>query len=278
MDEQPLAAATAPKTTVLVFGHEALVDLIPREETTYEAVLGGSPFNTAIGLGKLGVWAGNRAGFIGNRILSACCRAADGLVEDGASPYEIDAALRDLGFSMGVFALEDLAGLDTGPPIRERLDPARHPAERHSSVSDRLRERGWFGRKSGRGHYLHDGDMATPDPDVDAIVAAERRARNIAPRHFASAEIERRILLAAAHEGAHVLDEGVALRAGDIDAVMVNGYGFRRWRGGPMHAAEAGGLATLKTELDALRHEDPLWRAAPLIERLVAAGQFRFPS
>ena len=253
-----------------------LVEIVVPDGAAPDAVATG--FALAKRLGKLGVWAGNREGFIGNRILSAYRRAADHMVEDGASPDAVDSAFRDLGFPMGVFAMQDLAGLDIGWATRKRLAPTRDPAERYVAVSDRICEQGWLGRKSGRGYYVYEGGTPTPNPEVDAIVAAERHHKGIVPRSFASDEIQRRILLAMANEGARLLDEGVALRAGDIDVVMVNGYGFPRWRGGPMHAAEAHGLAATKAGLDALRHEDPLWHTAPLLERLVERGETRFPS
>ena len=281
LDVAALAAATERPADVigLHFFSPAhimkLVEIVVPEEAAPDAVATG--FALAKRLGKLGVWAGNREGFIGNRILSAYRRAADHMVEDGASPDAVDAAFRDLGFPMGVFAMQDLAGLDIGWATRKRLAPTRDPHERYVAISDRICERGWFGRKTGRGYYVYEGGAPVPNPEVEAIVATERRRKGIVPRSFGSEEIQRRILLAMANEGARVLDEGVALRAGDIDVVMVNGYGFPRWRGGPMHAAEAHGLAATKAGLHALGHEDPLWHAAPLIERLVAAGETRFP-
>ena len=282
LDVASIAAATGRPADVigLHFFSPAhimkLVEIVVPDGAAPEVVATG--FALAKRLGKLGVWAGNREGFIGNRILSAYRRAADHMVEDGASPEAVDAAFRDLGFPMGVFAMQDLAGLDIGWATRKRLAPTRDPAERYVAISDRICEQGWFGRKSGRGYYVYEGDTPTPNPEVAAIVAAERHHKGIVPRAFASDEIQRRVLLAMANEGARLLDEGVALRAGDIDVVLANGYGFPRRRGGPMHAAEAHGLAATKAGLDALRYEDPLWRAAPLLERLVERGETRFPS
>ncbi|MCW6510005.1 3-hydroxyacyl-CoA dehydrogenase NAD-binding domain-containing protein [Lichenifustis flavocetrariae] len=239
-----------------------LVEIVAPSSADPDAVATG--FALVKRLGKLGVWTANAEGFIGNRILSAYRRAADQMVEDGATPWAVDAAFRDFGFTMGVFAMQDMAGLDIGWATRQRLAPTRDPAERYVAISDRLCERGWFGRKTGRGYYIYKGAGATPNPEVDAIIAAERQAKGIKARAFTSAEIQNRVLLAMINEGAWILEDGVALRAGDIDVVMVNGYGFPRWRGGPMHAAEARGLAQVKAELETLRHEDTLWRAAPL--------------
>ena len=195
-------------------------------------------------LGKIAVWTGNQEGFIGNRVLSAYRRAADGMVEDGASPAEVDAAFLDLGFPMGLYAMQDMAGLDIGWATRKRLAPTRDPAERYVAVGDRLCERGWFGRKAGRGYYDYDAaGVATPNPELPAMIAAERAVKSITPRAFLIAEIQERILLAAAQEGRRIAEEGVALRPGDVDVVMVNGYGFPRWLGGPMFWAEARGVA-----------------------------------
>ncbi len=276
LDVAAVAAATARPADVigLHFFSPAhivkLLEVVVPDGAAPDAVATG--FALARRLGKLGVWAGNREGFVGNRVLSAYRRAADATVEDGASPYEVDAAFLDLGFPMGLYAMQDLAGLDIGWATRKRLAPTRDPAERYVAVSDRLCERGWLGRKTGRGYYTYDGGAPAPNPAVETIVAAERAAKGVVPRAFACAEIQNRVLLAMANEGAKLLGEGVALRAGDVDAVMVNGFGFPRHLGGPMHAAGARGLAAVRADLAALSDGDPLWRVAPLIERLAAEG------
>lgn len=246
-----------------------LVEIVVPPGADSDAVATG--FALAKALGKLGVWAGNAEGFIGNRILSAYRRAADAMVEDGASPYEVDAAFRDFGFPMGLYAMQDMAGLDIGWATRKRLAATRDPAERYVAISDRLCERGWFGRKTGRGYYVYDGAAVAPNPEVAAMVAAERAAKGITPTAFPREAIQRRILLAIINEGCRLLGDGVALRAGDIDVVMVNGYGFPRWRGGPMHAGETLGWARVEAELAAFGDGDPLWRIAPRLTELAAA-------
>ena len=228
-------------------------------------------FALAKRLGKLGLWTGNAEGFIGNRILSAYRRACDTMVEDGASPFEIDAAFRDYGFPMGIYAMQDMAGLDIGWATRKRLAPTRDPAERYVAISDRICERGWFGRKTGRGYYVHEGGPPRPNPDIMPLIEAERRAKGIEPRDFSGTEIQDRALLAMVNEGAKVLESGIALRAGDIDVAMVNGYGFPRWRGGPMHAGEARGLRAIRDAIVALASDDPLWRISGLLNRLADA-------
>ncbi len=185
-------------------------------------------------LGKIGVLAGVCDGFIGNRIMSAYRREADYLVEDGASPAEVDAAMTEFGFPMGVFAMQDLAGLDIGWAARKRRAPTRDPAERYVEIADRLCEAGRFGRKIGAGWFDYEDGKARPSDTVAAVIEEERRKRGITPQGFTRAEIMDRILAAMQAEGRAVLAEGIARSGADIDVVMVNGYGFPRWRGGPM--------------------------------------------
>ncbi len=243
-----------------------LVEVVVPAGADPDAVATG--FALAKTLGKLAVWTGNAEGFIGNRILSAYRRAADQMVEDGASPYDIDAAFRDFGFPMGLYAMQDMAGLDIGWATRKRLAATRDPAERYVAISDRICERGWFGRKTGRGYYVYDDGPVAPNPKVADIVAAERAAKGIVPVDFPRDVIQCRILLAMINEGARLLGEGIALRASDIDVVLVNGYGFPRWRGGPMHAGETLGWAEVAAQLAALESPDPLWQIAPRIREL----------
>ncbi len=277
LDVAAIAAVTARPADVigLHFFSPAhvmkLLEIVVPTTTGPEAVATG--FALAKRLTKLGVWAGNAEGFIGNRILSAYRRAADQMVEDGASPYAVDEAFRDFGYPLGLYAMQDMAGLDIGWATRKRLARTRDPAERYVSLSDRICERGWLGRKTGRGYYVYDGHAMVPNPDVEGIVAEERRAKGIRTRAFDKGDIQDRILVAAVNEGAKILDAGIALRAGDIDVVMVNGYGFPRWRGGPMQAANAAGLPWIQARLEALQTGDPLWNIAPLITRLASAGR-----
>ncbi|WPB58039.1 3-hydroxyacyl-CoA dehydrogenase NAD-binding domain-containing protein [Xylophilus sp. GOD-11R] len=227
-------------------------------------------------LKKVPVRAGVCDGFIGNRILATYRLAADYMVEDGASPYQVDKALRDFGFAMGPFQVSDLAGGDIGWATRKRKAATRDPRQRYVQIADRLCERGWFGQKTGRGWYLYpDGARTgTPDPEVEAIIDAERQRAGITPRSFGDDEIVRRILAAMANEGARILEEKVALRPLDIDVVFVHGYGFPRYRGGPMFHADTTGVANVLKDLRAFAAEDAFfWQPAPLLERLATAGQ-----
>ncbi|OXH87789.1 3-hydroxyacyl-CoA dehydrogenase, partial [Burkholderia multivorans] len=232
-------------------------------------------FALARQLKKMPVRAGVCDGFIGNRILAVYRTAADYLMEDGASPYQIDRAVREFGFPMGPFQVVDLAGGDIGWATRKRRAATRDARARYVEISDRLCERGWFGQKTGRGYYLYpDGArVGTPDPEVEAIVEQERAKKGIVPRAFTDDEILRRYLAAMINEGANVVHEKIALRPLDVDAVFLHGYGFPRYRGGPMHYADTVGLANVLADIRAFAEEDPLfWKPSPLLVELVERG------
>jgi 3-hydroxyacyl-CoA dehydrogenase len=233
-------------------------------------------FELARKLKKVPVRAGVCDGFIGNRILAVYKQAADYLLEDGASPYEIDAAVRGFGFAMGPFQVTDLAGGDIGWATRKRRAATRDPKARYVEIADRICERGWFGQKTGRGFYLYpDGARAgQPDPEVLAIVDAERAKKGVTTRSFSADEIMRRYMAAMVNEGAKVVAEGIALRPLDVDVTFVAGYGFPRHRGGPMKWADMTGLPKVLADIREFAKEDPLfWQPAPLLEKLVAEGR-----
>jgi len=236
-------------------------------------------FDLAKKLRKVPVRAGVCDGFIGNRILAVYGQAAHAMMEDGASPYQIDKALRDFGYPMGPFQVSDLAGGDIGWATRKRRAPTRDPRARYVQIADRLCERGWFGQKTGRGYYLYpDGArIGTPDPEVEAIIDAERaRAGALSgkpPRSFSDAEIVRRYLAAMINEGANVVHQKIALRPLDVDVTFVHGYGFPRYRGGPMLYADTVGLPTILADIREFAREDPLfWQPSPLLVELVDKG------
>lgn len=233
-------------------------------------------FELAKKLKKVPVRAGVCDGFIGNRILAVYKQAADYLMEDGASPYEIDAAVRGFGFAMGPFQVTDLAGGDIGWATRKRRAATRDPKARYVEIADRICERGWFGQKTGRGFYLYPegARVGQPDPEVLAIVDAERAKKGITPRSFSADDIMRRYMAAMVNEGAKVVAEGIALRPLDVDVTFVAGYGFPRHRGGPMKWADMTGLDKVLADIQAFAKEDPLfWKPAPLLEQLVAEGR-----
>ncbi|WP_051356476.1 3-hydroxyacyl-CoA dehydrogenase NAD-binding domain-containing protein [Azorhizobium doebereinerae] len=203
-------------------------------------------------LGKQPVVAGNCDGFIGNRIYAVYRRHAEYLVEDGASPQQVDAALEAYGFAMGIFAVSDMSGLDIAFAMRQRRAATRDPGERYVAIADALCAAGRLGRKTGAGWYAYDAAGARqPDPVVDDLIAAARREAGIAPRSFTAQDIQLRLLAVMVNEGAKELAEGIALRASDIDLAFVNGYGFPRLKGGPMWAADQLGLERILAEVEA---------------------------
>ena len=233
-------------------------------------------FELARKLKKVPVRAGVCDGFIGNRILAVYKQAADCLLEDGASPYEIDAAVRGFGFAMGPFQVTDLAGGDIGWATRKRRAATRDPRARYVEIADRICERSWFGQKTGRGFYLYPegARVGQPDPEVLAIVDAERAKKGVTPQSFTADEIMRRYMAAMVNEGANVVHEGIALRPLDVDVTFVAGYGFPRHRGGPMKWADMTGLPQLLADIEAFAKEDPLfWKPSPLLVQLVREGR-----
>jgi 3-hydroxyacyl-CoA dehydrogenase len=213
-----------------------LVEVVRCARTAPDVVATGLAF--AKHLRKLPIVCGVTEGFIGNRIFSAYRRAAEFLLEDGALPYQIDAAMEEYGFAMGPFAVFDLAGLEIAWARRKRQAATRDPRERYVDIPDRLCEAGRFGQKAGRGWYVYRDGRREIDPDVTALIESARAAKGISPRTIPAAEIVQRLLAAMAAEGAALVAEGVAARASDIDLVMINGYGFPAHNGGPMFVAD----------------------------------------
>jgi 3-hydroxyacyl-CoA dehydrogenase len=193
-------------------------------------------------LGKIAVVAGVCDGFIGNRIMSAYRRECEFMLEDGALPHEVDAAMIQFGFPMGLFAMQDLAGLDISWATRKRQAAGRDPHVRYVAIADRLCELGRFGRKTGAGYYRYRAGATAgePDPLVESIVLEESARKGINRRQIPPTEITDRILRTMQLEGERILSEGIAASSEAIDVVMVNGFGFPRWRGGPMFARTQG--------------------------------------
>jgi 3-hydroxyacyl-CoA dehydrogenase len=205
-------------------------------------------------LGKLPVVAGNAFGFIGNRIYAAYRRQCEFLIEEGALPSEVDAALERFGFAMGPFAVADLSGLDIAWRMRRQQSATRDTAARYVEIPDRLCEAGRLGRKTGAGYYRYPpgAKRGEADPEVTALIEAASAAKGIARRAVANEEIVIRVLLTMVNEAACLLSEGVAARASDIDLVLVNGYGFPAWEGGPLFWAGRQDPAWLRAELERL--------------------------
>jgi len=197
------------------------------------------------------------------------------MLEDGASPYQIDAAVREFGYPMGPYQVTDLAGGDIGWATRKRRAATRDLRARYVQIADRLCERGWFGQKTGRGYYRYEAGsrVGTPDPEVLAIVEHERARAGVTARTFGNEEIMRRYLAAMINEGANVVHQGIALCPADVDLTLVAGYGFPRERGGPMQYADTVGLDKVLADIRAFAQQEPLfWQASPLLVELVARG------
>jgi 3-hydroxyacyl-CoA dehydrogenase len=227
-------------------------------------------------IGKVCVLSGMCYGFIGNRMLRHYGREAALCVMEGASPAQVDQAMEQWGMAMGPMAVGDLAGLDIGYRAREQLSDEEKGPRINYLLADRLVEAGRLGQKSGAGYYRYDPETRArqEDPVVADIVEATRAELGITPRDIGAEEIVDRLTLALANEGARILDEGIAQRASDIDVVYCHGYGFPRFRGGPMHAVEARGLQSVVGRIQEFQQtlEPENWELAPLLERLSKDG------
>ena len=226
-------------------------------------------------LKKTAVVSGVCDGFIGNRMIEQYSRQALFMIDEGASPAQIDAAVEKFGFAMGPFRMSDLAGNDIGWHIRKRR-AVEHPDILYSKVADKLCDLGRFGQKTGAGWYdYRPGDrQAYPSTVVDDLISAHRAAIGVAPRRLEEREIVDRLVYSLVNEAAKILEEGIATRASDIDIVYLTGYGFPVWRGGPMcYADQVGvyGVMQRMRELARNPYGDPgFWTPAPLITKLAA--------
>ncbi|NNU42792.1 3-hydroxyacyl-CoA dehydrogenase NAD-binding domain-containing protein [Ramlibacter montanisoli] len=280
LDIDAIAAGTSRPQDVVGLHFFSPANIMKLLEIVVPAKVSADVVATAFALAKklkkVPVRAGVCDGFIGNRILAKYRQAADYMVEDGASPYEIDEAVRGFGYPMGPFQVSDLAGGDIGWATRKRKAATRDPRARYVQVADRICERGWFGQKTGRGWYLYPegARTGTPDPEVLAIVDAERERAGVRPRRFGAEEIMRRYLAAMVNEGANVVHERIALRPLDVDVTFLYGYGFPRFRGGPMKYADMVGLDRILADVREFAQEDPLfWQPSPLLVQLGAEGR-----
>src|ERR1700730_8855742 len=234
---------------------------------------------TAMGLskklGKVGVLVGNCHGFVGNRMFFPYHREAVFLVEEGATPEAVDQALYSFGMAMGPLAVSDLAGLDVGWRIREESGAAANTDIRPPLTEDRLCEAGYYGQKNGAGWYRYDeNSRPMPNPDTAKVIEQARQDAGITPRSIPADEIVQRTIYALVNEGARILEEGIALRAADIDIMYINGYGFPAYRGGPMWYADSVGLENVYRRVAEFEKEHgKLWTPAPLLKRLADQGK-----
>ena len=254
-----------------------LLEIVRGRETSKEVV--ATSLRLAKRLGKVGVVVGNCFGFVANRMLAYYMREAYLLLEEGASVPQVDRVLTEFGLPVGPFGMQDIAGIDVGARIRQYLKSiGKTRAEGpQSAIPDRLFDMGRYGQKTGAGWYKYDAAGSrnrTPDPLIEELADEEARKRGIIRRPIADEEIVARITTALANEGARVLEEGFAARASDIDVVYVYGFGFPRYRGGPMFYADTIGLPTVLARVKEYRARfGTYWEPAPLLERLVAEGR-----
>jgi 3-hydroxyacyl-CoA dehydrogenase len=245
-----------------------LLEVVRGEKTGKDVI--ATCMDLAKRIGKVPVLAGVCHGFIGNRMLHAYFDQAYALLYEGCFPRDVDQALYDFGFAMGPFAMSDLAGLDVSWRIRQATGQTQ-------PIADRLCELGRFGQKTGAGYYFYnEGDRTPhPDPAVSDIVTEEGLKRHDTRRKIDAAEIVQRCVLALVNEGAKILDEGIALRASDIDVTYVHGYGFPIYLGGPMFWADQMGLDQALEAIKGFHAAGygDVWQPAPLIERLAAEGR-----
>jgi 3-hydroxyacyl-CoA dehydrogenase len=278
LDIDPIAAASARAGDVIGLHFFAPANIMRLVEVVRGARSDPSALATGVDLvkrlGKVPVVCGICDGFVGNRILIAYRQQAELMVEDGALPHEVDAAFEALGFPMGLFAVSDLSGLDIAWARRKWLAPKRDPRVRYSSrVADRLCELGRYGQKTGAGWYRYDGGKRVIDPEVAGIVESVSAELGIARKPVGAETIQRRLRAAMVNEGAKILDEGIVARALDIDMVMIHGYGYPPWRGGPMFEADELGLAHVLADVEEMAAAAGFgWEPAPLLQKLAAEG------
>jgi 3-hydroxyacyl-CoA dehydrogenase len=277
--DQIASATTRPER---VIGHHffspanvmRLLEIVRGKKTSNEVI--STSMALAKTLGKVGVLVGNCYGFVGNRMFHCYQREAQFLLEEGASVEQVDSALVDFGMAMGPLAVGDLAGLDVGWRIRKEHKHLTPKGERDPLVADRLCEMGRFGQKTGRGWYRYEEATrkAVPDPEVEQLIAECARKAGIPRRTITHEEILERTLYALINEGAKILDEGIALRAVDIDIIYINGYGFPAHRGGPMWYADTVGLKKIYERVCAFeKQHGQLWKPAALLQRLAETGK-----
>jgi 3-hydroxyacyl-CoA dehydrogenase len=227
-------------------------------------------------LKKVPVVAGVCDGFIGNRMLEKYGQQTLFLLDEGATPQQVDAALYKFGMAMGPFTMYDMAGNDIGWEVRKRRYRER-PDFVYSKIADRICEQGRFGQKTGKGFYRYESGnrKPIPDPEVDKIIDAYRKEIGVKPRQISDDEIVQRLIYALVNEGACILEEGIALRASDIDMVYLTGYGFPPYRGGPMFYADTVGLDKVLASIQKFQagYQGAAWKPAPLLVKLAKEGR-----
>jgi 3-hydroxyacyl-CoA dehydrogenase len=227
-------------------------------------------------LKKVPIVSGVCDGFIGNRMLERYTQQAGFLLDEGASPMQVDAALQNWGMAMGPFTMSDMAGNDIGWDVRKRRYYEK-PDMVYSKFADKVCELGRYGQKTGKGFYRYEpgNRKAIPDPEVDALLEKYRKEHGLVPRQISDEEIVERCIYGLANEGAKIIEEGIALRASDVDMVYLTGYGFPAHRGGPMFYADTVGLAKVLAAIEKFMqgYNGNQWKPAPLLVKLAQEGK-----
>jgi 3-hydroxyacyl-CoA dehydrogenase len=226
-------------------------------------------------LRKVGVLVGNAYGFVGNRMMFPYMRETQFLIEEGATPAQVDRALTNFGMAMGIFAVDDMGGIDLNWRVQQESAHLIQPGTRRPLMLQKIYEMGRFGQKTGRGWYLYDENRkARPDPEIEALIEATAKEAGIERRVITDDEIIERAIYIMINEGAHILEEGIASRPGDIDAIYFSGYGFPAWRGGPMWYADTVGLKKIYDKIEEFHAKHgKLWAPAPLLKKLALEGK-----
>ena len=282
LDVNKIASFTKRPADVLGLHFFSPANVMKLLEVVRGAATGKDVLATVMGMAKTikktAVVAGVCDGFIGNRMVEHYFRQAGFLLDEGATPSQVDRALEKFGFAMGVFRMSDLAGNDIGWAIRKRRY-VEYPKMKYSKVADLVCEVGRFGQKTGAGWYDYKPGQrdAIPSPVVDQIIADYRKSKGIVPRKITDEEIVHRLVYALVNEGARLLEEGIANKASDVDIVYLTGYGFPIHRGGPLCYADSQGLfnvaETMKRFAQNPNDDAAFWQPAPLLAKLVADGK-----
>ncbi len=273
-----IAAATSRPEAVIGMHFFSPANVMRLLEMVRGKATGKETIATAIAvskkLGKIGVLVGNCAGFVGNRMYYTYRREAQFLVEEGSSPSAVDKAMYDWGMAMGVCSVADMSGLDVSWRARKEA-LVRKPGVRYPFAEDRLCEMGRYGQKTGAGWYKYDADRKqSPDAEMVAQLHGWAAEAGIPQREISVDEIVERCIYAMVNEGARILEEGIALRAGDIDIVFLNGYGFPAYRGGPMWYADTVGLSKVYARISEFHKQlGEMWEPAPLLTGLAQEGK-----
>ena len=280
LDVDAIAAVTKRPQDVIGTHFFSPANVMRLLEVVRGKATGKDVLATTMALGKkikkVPVVSGVCDGFIGNRMIEKYGQQSLFLLDEGCSPQQVDAAVQKWGMAMGPLTMGDMAGLDIGWEIRKRRYIER-PNFLYSKVGDKVAELGRFGQKTGKGWYLYEAGNRKPIPDplVDTIVADYRKANNIPTRSISDEEIVERLIYSLVNEAAYILEEGIALRASDIDMVYLTGYGFPPYRGGPMFYADTVGLPKVLAAIEGFQkgYMGEVWKPAPLLVQLAKDGK-----